>query len=118
MNEEKKHYSERLQRDFHDGDYLSIQEVRLVLAANRGSDISMDVTSATIRRHNVRNITINSRVKLYLYDDLKSLVVPLVRGRAASPSPTAGAQRQRAFRERQRQKKADQSQDDHAPAFA
>ena len=110
MNEEKReHYSERLHRNFRDGDYLTIQEVRSVLAANRGQEISVDLTSNAMRQNNVRRMEVNKRVHLYLYDDLKNIVVKVGRGRAAAPSPTAGAERQRRFRERHR---AAQAQDD------
>ena len=104
MNQEKKreHYSERLARNFRDDDYLSIQEVRAVLAANRGQDISVDLASNAMRLNTVRHMEINTRVFLYLYDDLKNIVVKIGRGRAAAPSPTAGAERQRRFRERRR----------------
>lgn len=103
--DERKHYSKRLGRNFRDGDYLSVQEVRAVLEANRGAPISMDLVSHYLKRVGARRMEVNSRIHLYLYDDLKDIVVPTTRGRVASPSATPGAIRQREFRERQRAKK-------------
>lgn len=117
MNEKRRHYSERLGRNFRDGDYLSVQEARAVLAANRGSSISIDLVSHHLKRVGARRMEINSRVHLYLYDDLKDIVVPTTRGRAASPSASPGALRQRAFKARQRQKK-ERGQADAGPGDA
>ena len=104
MNEKREHYSERLGRNFRDGDYLSVQEARAVLAQNRGGPVSMDLVSHYLSRVGARRMEINKRVHLYLYDDLKNIVVPTTRGRSAAPSATPGALRQRAFRARQREK--------------
>ncbi len=115
MNEERQHYSERLGRNFRDGDYLSIQEVRAVLAQNRGAPISMDLVSHVLVRKGCRRMEVNSRIHLYLYDDLKNIVVPQVRGPAASPSATPGAIRQRAFKARQREKMLREKQMEYKP---
>ncbi len=102
MGQEKIHYSNRLARKFRADDYLTIGEVRAVLAENRNAPISTDVTSYTMARFKVRRLEINACVHLYLYEDVKEITVPLVRGRQAAPSPTPGAARQCAFRARRK----------------
>lgn len=109
------HYSERFQRNFADGDWLTTKEAQSVLAANSGKHVNVEYVSYIAKRENARTMQIETKW-FYFYDDMKDLKVSLRRGRAASPSASDSAIRQREFRKRRQAEKERQREQGQADA--
>jgi hypothetical protein len=95
------HYSTRLQRNFHDEDWLTRGEVAGVIAANSGRHLAHNRFVNDIARRQKWPVDRSDRYSpLYRYEDIKAYRIRHNPGRPAQDNPSPNAQRQRKFREK------------------
>jgi len=100
----RNHFSDRLQRNYRNDDWLSRAEAAKVLTENSDRDVSADYLKVLADRGVLHPQKVSERVWLYQYVELKEIVVKPTRGSAQFEHPTDNALRQRRWRERQSKK--------------
>lgn len=115
MSEQKVHFSERLGRHFQDGDELTPAEVAQVVAENSGHEVKAKrvwdlAEQYSLSRHYPYP---QSRLVLYQYSEIKSLVVSDKRGRRPSALPSQVALRQREYKARRASRIQSRNQEDN-----
>ena len=115
MSEQKVHFSERLGRHFQDGDELTPAEVAQVVAENSGHEVKAKRVWDLAEQYNLtRHYPYPlSRLVLYQYSEIKSLVVSDKRGRRPNALPSPVALRQRAYKARRAARVQDRGQGDN-----
>lgn len=100
------HYSESLQRNFQDDDWITIAEVKEIISATSGRSVGIGTVGSYLRRRSdIHKREVNANVKLYLYGEIKDIQIADQRGRRRLSEPSSNVLRQRAFQARKRQKK-------------
>lgn len=94
------HYSQRLKRNFEDGDWLVSQEAAAVIAQNSGRASVKTSQIADLARLGILKADKTSGTWQYEYAKIKDYCIR--RGRHPQRNPSKNAIRQRAFKERQR----------------
>jgi hypothetical protein len=94
---QQQHYSERLHRNFEDGDTVYSVEVREIIRQNSGRDRPVPSTalSEMASTRNLWREHVGANVVMYRYAEIKHLKMLSKRGRAFSDNPSPGALRKR-----------------------
>ena|SRR2546428_1330777 len=97
------HYSQRLQRNFADGDWLTRDEVAKVIEENSGKKLAQNRFVGDIARRQGWSTAGDKYAPLYQYEQVKNYSIGSRPGRRLQDDPSPAAVRQRAFKARHKQ---------------
>jgi len=96
------HWSDRLNRNFQDGDRLVPSEVAEVISVNSDKIVPAKYVSDLARIYKLEKESPYPGVVVYRYEQVKGIVVAPKRGRRPLANPSSNAQRQRKFKARRK----------------
>ncbi len=96
------HYSERLRRNFADGDWLTRDEVAKVIEENSGRPLGQKRFVSDIAKRHGWTVAGDKYAPLYQYSEVGSFCIGSP-GRRLQENPSPTALRQRKFKERRKQ---------------